>query len=104
PDAIERGNLRSMSFTPIQKLAHRCAHWVKWYAAEYRCHAMFFVFRQADPQIQVQRPCDLFGEEPTHGFATDAADDLANQVAIGQRVIPERRSWRPKRLHLGERR
>src|SRR5207244_11811528 len=93
-----------MGFTPIQKLPHRCALRVEWCAAEYRCHAMLFVFRQADPQIQVQRPCDLFGEEPTNGLAADAADDLADQVAIGQRVIHERRSWRRKRPHLGERR
>src|SRR6266849_1551747 len=65
---------------------------------------MLFVFRQADPQVQVQRPCDLFGEEPTNGLAADAADDLADQVAIGELVIHERRSWRPKRLHLSERR
>src|SRR5258708_176067 len=93
-----------MGFTPIQKLPHRCTHRVKWCAAENRCHAMLFVFRQADPQVQVQRPCALLGEEPTNRLAGDPADDLANQVTIGKLVIHEGRSWRPKRLHRSERR
>jgi hypothetical protein len=57
-----------------------------------RRHAAVELGRQADPYLEVERAGYLVCEEPAHGPAVDAADELAAEPSVGEGVVAEARS------------
>ena len=55
-----------------------------------RGDARLVLFRQADPDLDAERPRDLLGEEAAGAAAVDPADQLAAEPAIAQRMIGDR--------------
>src|SRR5271154_4924250 len=69
-----------------------------------RRDAILLLGRQSNPQVKIERTGDFRGAKVADGFARDAPNNLAGQVAEGQRVIGVRRAWLPPRLHVRQRR
>ena len=59
---------------------------------------------EADVEVGAERPGDLLGEERADRCAGDAADDLADEVALRDRVVAGRGARLPPRLLRGEQR
>ena len=59
----------------------------------------------ADVEVGAERPGDLLGEELADGGAAgDPADDLADEVALGEGVVAGRGAGLPQRRLRGEER
>src|ERR1700735_5214359 len=69
-----------------------------------RRDAILLLGRKPNPQVKLERTGDYRGGKLADGFSRDASNDLAGQVAEGQRVIGVRRARLPPWLHVRQRR
>ena len=58
--------------------------------------------RQADPEVEAEGPRQVLAQGGPHRPSVDPAEDLAGQVAEGDRVVAAGGSGRPQRGHGGE--
>ena len=57
---------------------------------------------QADPEVEAEGTGQVLAQGGSHGAPVDPAEDLAGQVAEGDRVVAAGRSRRPQRGHGGQ--
>src|ERR1039458_2069965 len=66
--------------------------------------AILLLGRESDPQVKLERSGDFRIDKLADGFAGDAPDELAGEIAKGHGVIEVRRARLPPWLHVRERR